>query len=365
MTKQNNIQITKVNEVHLRINSDDSGIIHEINEYFTFEIPNARFMPSVRAKLFNGKISIFSAHTRLLPYGLLFELIKFCEVRNYTFDIDKAITNKSDITKESLIDYIDSLKLTVRGESVEMRDYQLDAFIHAVQEGRCLTLSPTACLDGNTEILAEINNSQYYHKFKELYDEYNNGVAIKFRTPGGWKSVIGAYKKYGPGRKIEFDDGTETIGSDYHQVQKNNEFVTLESLKVYDILDHKYSRISKITQVHPQDWYDFSLDYDKECYYQNDIIHHNSGKSLIIYALIRWYLDNCNEKILIIVPSVSLCNQMKSDFEDYSSSDNNFDAESEIHLIYSGQEKLDVSQRILISTWQSIFTQPKNQFLKF
>ena len=56
MTKQNNIQITKVNEVHLRINSDDSGIIHEINEYFTFEIPNARFMPSVRAKLFNGKI---------------------------------------------------------------------------------------------------------------------------------------------------------------------------------------------------------------------------------------------------------------------------------------------------------------------
>jgi len=56
---------------------------------------------------------------------------------------------------------------------------------------------------------------------------------------------------------------------------------------------------------------------------------------------------------------------MKLDFEDYSSSDDNFDVESEIHLIYSGQEKLDVSQRILISTWQSIHTQPRNQFLKF
>ena len=33
------LHITKVNEVYLRINSDDSGILMEINEHFTFEVP--------------------------------------------------------------------------------------------------------------------------------------------------------------------------------------------------------------------------------------------------------------------------------------------------------------------------------------
>lgn len=359
------LHITKVNEVYLRINSDDSGILMEINEHFTFEVPGARFNPKFKAKLWNGKISIFSAHTRLLPYGLLFELIKFCDARNYTYDIDKEVVSKSIPTRQELIDYVDSLKLTVRGEPVEMRDYQLNAFIHAVQEGRCLTISPTACLDAKTLICAKVNNVLNQYNFFELFEAYHKGKSIKLPTPDGLKEVIGAYKKRGPGIKIEFDDGTETIGSDFHLVQVNNEFVALNTLKVNDVLDHKNSRITRIVPVKAQDWYDFSLDYDKECYYQNGIIHHNSGKSLIIYALIRWYLDHYEEKILIVVPTVALCSQMKSDFDDYSSADNNFDAESEIHLIYSGQEKLDVSQRILISTWQSIFTQHKNQFLKF
>ena len=43
-----------------------------------------------------------------------------------------------------------------------------------------------------------------------------------------------------------------------------------------------------------------------------------SGKSLIIYALIRWWLETHDRKILIIVPTVSLVSQMMSDFKDYS-----------------------------------------------
>jgi len=203
------------------------------------------------------------------------------------------------------------------------------------------------------------------HTFKNLYDAYHKGKTIKLPTPNGLKLVIGAYKKYGPGLKIQFDDGTEIIGSDFHQVQKGNEFITLQSLKVNDILDNKNSRIVKVTSVKPQDWYDFSLDYDKECYYQNDIIHHNSGKSLIIYAIIRWYLDNFEGKVLIIVPTVALTSQMKSDFADYSSTDPNFDAESEIHQIYSGQEKLDISARVVCSTWQSAVNLPKAWFTQF
>ena len=359
------ITITKINEVSLRIDSNDSGILQEINEHFTFMVEGYKFMPSFRNKTFDGKIRIFGLQRRLLPYGLLPELLKFCKSREYTVAIDKGVIDKPDVTKQELIDYADNLNITVRGNPVELRDYQLDAFVHAITEGRCLTISPTACLDAKTLICAKIDNVLYQYTFYELFIAYNKGKSVKIPTPDGMKNVIGVYKKYGPGLKIQFDDGTETIGSDFHQVQKNNEFVTLSSLKIGNELDHKSSKITNIKSVTAQDWYDFSLDYDKECYYQNGIIHHNSGKSLIIYAMIRWYLDTYEGKVLIIVPTVSLVSQMKSDFADYSSADSTFDAESEIHEIYSGKEKTNISSRIIVSTWQSLVNLQKQFFQQF
>ena len=59
-----------------------------------------------------------------------------------------------------------------------------------------------------------------------------------------------------------------------------------------------------------------------------------SGKSFIIYTLIRWYLENYNDKILIIVPTTSLVEQMNSDFWEYG-----FDVDNEVHKIYSGKDK--------------------------
>lgn len=73
-----------------------------------------------------------------------------------------------------------------------------------------------------------------------------------------------------------------------------------------------------------------------------------SGKSLIIYVLIRWHLANNDNNVLLVVPSTSLVEQMRSDFVEYGWSDD------EIHCIYSGKEKL-TNKRLIISTWQSIY----------
>jgi len=88
-----------------------------------------------------------------------------------------------------------------------------------------------------------------------------------------------------------------------------------------------------------------------------------SGKSLIIYTLIRWYLENFNKKILIIVPTTSLVEQMYGDFKEYSSNDL-FDTEKECHRIYSGKDKYSDS-RVYISTWQSIYKFPQDWFHEF
>ena len=90
-----------------------------------------------------------------------------------------------------------------------------------------------------------------------------------------------------------------------------------------------------------------------------------SGKSLIIYSLMRWYLENYDQKVLVIVPTTSLVQQMYSDFADYSSHDESFDAEKECHVIYAGKPKTNLSERIFISTWQSIYRLGPTWFEQF
>ena len=90
-----------------------------------------------------------------------------------------------------------------------------------------------------------------------------------------------------------------------------------------------------------------------------------SGKSMIIYTLMRWYLENHNKKVLVIVPTTSLVQQMYSDFADYSTHDNDFNAEQDCHVIYSGQPKTAIQERVFISTWQSIYKLPATWFNQF
>ena len=84
-----------------------------------------------------------------------------------------------------------------------------------------------------------------------------------------------------------------------------------------------------------------------------------SGKSLIIYSLMRWYRQTHDRKILIIVPSVSLVSQLASDFRDYSN--NTF---HDMHMITSGVAKA-TRKRVVISTWQSIHKMPYEWFQQF
>lgn len=90
-----------------------------------------------------------------------------------------------------------------------------------------------------------------------------------------------------------------------------------------------------------------------------------SGKSLIIYTLMRWFIHNFDQKVLIIVPTTSLVEQMYSDFADYSSHDDSFNAKEMCHTIFSGKPKMNIEQNVFISTWQSIYRLPATWFDQF
>ena len=81
-----------------------------------------------------------------------------------------------------------------------------------------------------------------------------------------------------------------------------------------------------------------------------------SGKSLMIYSLIRYNFLKKNKKALVIVPTTSLVEQMTKDFKDYG-------FKGEIAKIYGGDKGADAP--IVVTTWQSMMRMPKdfgNQF---
>lgn len=87
-----------------------------------------------------------------------------------------------------------------------------------------------------------------------------------------------------------------------------------------------------------------------------------SGKSLIIYCLLRWH-EQFGRKQLILVPTTSLVEQLYSDFQDYSSV-NGWKASYNVHRIYSGHEKAS-EMPVVVSTWQSLYKLPKTFFKDF
>jgi hypothetical protein len=87
-----------------------------------------------------------------------------------------------------------------------------------------------------------------------------------------------------------------------------------------------------------------------------------SGKSMIIMCIIRWHIEH-GRKLMIVVPTTMLVEQLFSDFEDYSS-ENGWNAEEHCSTLYSGKERV-FEKSVVISTWQSLASMMKNDPKKF
>tara|TARA_A100001011_G_scaffold140195_1_gene148128 strand:+ start:179 stop:1645 length:1467 start_codon:yes stop_codon:yes gene_type:complete len=221
MTTTRYLIIDKTDEVYLKVEAD-ADIRRELGEHFTFEVPGFKFMPQFRNRVWDGKIRLFSYATGKIYVGLYPYIINWCKENDVqVVDGTKIKDTKVDVTKVD--EFIKALKIPM-----EVRDYQKEAFIHAVKKDRCLLLSPTA-----------------------------------------------------------------------------------------------------------------------------------SGKSLIVYLLTRFNQLRIKNKILIVVPTTSLVEQLYKDFKDYG-----YDSDKHVHRIYEGHSK-DTNKKVVISTWQSIYTQPKKYFSQF
>lgn len=137
------LNIEKINDVHLRIYTDP-GIAQELSEYFTFEVPGARFTPAYKAKMWDGKIRMYDLHRKTLYVGLLKYVQDFAERNEYPINYMNEVVSTTKITPQEVEDYAKWLNLHGRGKPIEIRDYQVDAIHKAIQNERAMLLSPTA-----------------------------------------------------------------------------------------------------------------------------------------------------------------------------------------------------------------------------
>ena len=132
----------------------------------------------------------------------------------------------------------------------------------------------------------------------------------------------------------------------YGDIVENNEFVTPPGVKTF---------MDKVCNIKPRP-YQYKAVYEALKNNRKLLLSPTgSGKSLMIYSLVRYYAAT-SKKILIIVPTTSLVEQMVNDFIDYG-----WSADEYVHKIYGGKDK-NTDKNIIISTWQSIYKFPKRYF---
>jgi len=128
-----------------------------------------------------------------------------------------------------------------------------------------------------------------------------------------------------------------------------NDFVSLGGVKDY---------MKSITHFEPRD-YQIEAVYDALRYNRKLLISPTaSGKSFMIYTIVRYHVAKGN-KILLVVPTTSLVEQMYKDFKDYG-----WDPENHCHRIYAGRERVNTNE-VTITTWQSVYQLDRSFFEEY
>ena len=131
------IIIHKISEVYVKVICD-GGIAYQMSEHFTFMIPNAKFHPKVKAKVWDGKIRLFNLGNRTIYTGLVPKIEEWAKNNEYTIEYSGDFGNKEFSVKEAS-NYIKKLNPTMTPH-----EHQIKAFIHCVRNQKAVLISPTA-----------------------------------------------------------------------------------------------------------------------------------------------------------------------------------------------------------------------------
>ena len=136
------LTIVKKNEVYLTVDAPPH-VQQELSDFFTFNVPGAKFMPQYRNRHWDGKIRLFSTATGEVYVGLLDKIVSWAKKSEYSIKfVDSEyyglpFEQNDEISKEGVRDYMSAIS------TVKPRDYQLAGVYDALKYNRRLIISPT------------------------------------------------------------------------------------------------------------------------------------------------------------------------------------------------------------------------------
>lgn len=208
------IRVEKINNVHLRVYTDP-GVAQEISEFFTFEMPGARFTPQYRAKIWDGKIRMYDLHRKTLYVGLLNYLQNFADRNEYQIEYANEINDRDSIDPSKLKEFLNWLNLHGRGKPIEIYDYQIEAIHHGLQNKRCVLLSPTS--SGKSLI---IYSSMRWHL------EHDRKCIIVVPTTSLVEQLYSDFQDYSSENKWRVDRHCQKLYSGFPKELNSNVLIT-------------------------------------------------------------------------------------------------------------------------------------------
>ena len=137
------LTISKKNEVYLHVQAE-IHVYYELADYFTFDVPGAKFMPQYQKKYWDGKIRLFNTQKGEIYVGLLDKIVQFCKDHGYTYQFENneyygtPFEVNELISFEGVKDYMNAIS------KHKPRPYQIEGVYDALRHNRRLIVSPTA-----------------------------------------------------------------------------------------------------------------------------------------------------------------------------------------------------------------------------
>ena len=177
------ITVHKKNDVFLQVECERS-IARELNDFFSYWVPEAKYMPAYKNRMWDGKIRLFDSRVNQIYVGLLDYLRDFAKKRNYSIQGGEWSTLATH--KEDVESFISNLKIPL-----QPRDYQIDAVHHAIRNGRSILVSPTA--SGKSLIIYIL--IRYFEKV--FYDPKLTNILLLVPTTSLVEQMYKDFKDYG------------------------------------------------------------------------------------------------------------------------------------------------------------------------
>ena len=135
--------ISKKNDVYVKVDTEPN-IARELVDFFTFEVPGARFMPTYKNRVWDGKIRLYNQMTGEIYFGLVPYVEEFAKRNDISIEYKEGVKDEGESRDSILGGFVRRVSPKSNGKTLQLRDYQMDAFVHAVRNNRSLSLSPTA-----------------------------------------------------------------------------------------------------------------------------------------------------------------------------------------------------------------------------